>query len=146
MDALRSAAQSLLQDLDLLDADVKVSLVPFGQYVNIEFAEGESWLDLDDDGMTDFVNNEPFTKKDRLTDNVCTPTGRIIPGQVRRRDGVFLSQDPDYEEISCTGATFGPEYIDYRNYQIDYAWHGCAGSRDNGDNDKAAYELSLIHI
>jgi len=140
MDALRDAAEALLQDLDLMDADIRVSLVPFGQYVNIEFAEGEPWLDVSLDDTTEFINNEPFTKKDRLTDNVCTPTGRIIPGKVKKRDGVVIGQDPDYEEMSCTGATFGPEYTDYRNYQIDYAWHGCAGSRDNGDNDKADFD------
>jgi len=140
MDALQDAARVLLQDLEQSDADIRVSLVPFGQYVNIEFAENEPWLDITDDGMTDFVNNEPYTKKDKQTDDVCTPTGRIIPGKVKKRDGVNIGQHPDREELSCTGATFGPEYIAYRNYQIDYAWHGCAGSRDNGDNDKAAYE------
>ena len=102
MDALRTAAEALLQDLEQLDANIQVSLVPFGKYVNIEFAENESWLDVSQDGMTDFVNNEPFTRNDRLTDDVCTPTGRIIPGRVRRRDGVFLSQDPDREEISLS--------------------------------------------
>jgi len=140
MDALRDAAESLLEDLDLMDADVRVSLVPFGQYVNIEFAEGEPWLDLSQDGATEFFNDEPYTKKDRLTDDVCTPTGRLIPGKVRKRDGVFISQDPDQEETNCTGATFGPEYTDYRSYQRNYEWHGCAGSRDNGDNDKAAFD------
>jgi len=144
MNALREAGQALLEDLDLMEGNVRVSFVPFGQYVNIKFAENETWLDVSQDGMTEFVNNEPFTKKDKLTDDVCTPTGRIIPGKVKKRDGVVIGQNPDYEEMSCTGATYGPEYTAYRNYQIDYAWHGCAGSRDNGDNDKAAYDGEKI--
>jgi len=140
MDALRDAAVALLDDLDDMDADVRVSLVPFGQYVNIEFAEGEPWLDLSKDDTTDFINDEPYTKRDKLTDNVCTPTGRKIPGSVIKRDGVAVGLNPDYDEVNCTGATFGPDYTAYRNYQRDYEWHGCAGSRDNGDNDEASFD------
>lgn len=140
MDALRDAAEALLEDLKDLDADVRVSLVPFGQYVNIQFAEGEPWLDLSKDDTTEFVNDEPHTKRDRLTDDVCTPTGRIIPGRIRRRDGVIIGQGADYDELSCNGATYGPEYTVYRNYQRNYEWYGCAGSRDNGDNDKASFD------
>jgi len=136
MDALRVAAEALLE----MDANVRVSLVPFGQYVNISFAEGESWLDLSLDDTTDTVIDEPNTKRDKETDDVCTPTGRLIPGQVRRRDGVVIGQDPDYDEMSCTGATYGPEYTEYLTYDIQYNWHGCAGSRDNGDNDKARFD------
>ena len=139
MDALQAAARSLLQDLEQSDANIRVSLVPFGNYVNIEFAENESWLDTSDDGRVEMVNEE-FTNRDILTADVCTPTGRLIPGKVRKRDGVVIGQHPDEEEISCSGATYGPEYTDFRNYQEDYTWHGCAGSRDNGDNDQAAFD------
>lgn len=137
---LRAAADALLTDLELMDADVQVSLVPFGQYVNIESQEGEPWLDTSLDGTTDVITNEPYTTRDMLTSNVCTPTGRTIPGSARKVDGVITGYDPDYPEQSCTGATYGPEYEAYRDYQIAYEWHGCAGSRDNGDNDKAAFD------
>jgi len=140
MAALRTAADALLEDLDDLDADIRVSLIPFGQYVNIEFAEGQPWLDTSMNGITNTVTNEAYTKRDRLTSNICTPTGRIIPGKAKKVDGVIIGYDPDYPEQSCTGATYGPEYTAYRDYQTDYEWHGCAGSRDNGDNDKAAFD------
>jgi len=140
MTALRSAADALLDDLDDMDADVRVSLVPFGQYVNIEFAEGEPWLDLSLDDTTEYINNEPYTTRDQLTSNICTPTGNTIPGKARKVDGVIVGYDDDYPEQSCTGATYGPDYTAYRSYERRYEWHGCAGSRDNGDNDKAAFD------
>jgi len=140
MTALRAAADALLEDLDALDADIRVSLVPFGQYVNIEFAEDEPWLDVSKDGITNNVINEPYTKRDTLTSDICTPTGHIIPGKAKKVDGVIVGYDDDYPEQSCTGLTQGPEYTAFRDYQESYEWHGCAGSRNNGDNNKAAFD------
>jgi len=138
--ALRNAATALINDLEVLDSDVNISLVPFGQYVNILSQEGEPWLDTSLDNSTDNITNEPYTTRDTLTANICTPTGRIIPGKAKKVDGVIIGYDPDSPEQNCTGATYGPEYTAFQNYQIDYEWHGCAGSRDNGDNDKAAFD------
>lgn len=144
MDALRDAAEALLTDLKGMDADVRVSFVPFGQYVNIQFAEGEAWLDLTLDGTTESVIDEPYTTRDTLTSNICTPTGRVIPGKAIKVDGVIVGYEDDSEEESCTGATYGPDYTAYRSYDVNYEWHGCSGSRDNGDNDKAAYDSVQI--
>ena len=140
MTALRSAADALLFDLEAMDADINVSIVPFGQYVNILSQDGQPWLDTSLDGTTDNVNNEPYQTRDTLTSDVCTPTGRMIPGAARKVDGVITGYYDDYPEQSCTGATYGPEYTAYRNYQVSYDWYGCAGSRDNGDHDKAAFD------
>ena len=140
IDALRAAADTLLFDLEATSADINVSIVPFGQYVNILSQDGQPWLDTSLDGTTDDTINEPYQTRDRLTSDVCTPTGRRIPGRSRYRDGILISQGPDRDEQTCSGETFSPEYTAFRTYQTSYNWNGCAGSRDNGDNDKAAFD------
>ncbi|MDB2438631.1 TadE/TadG family protein [Hellea sp.] len=139
IEALRNAAETLLFDLEALDGDIRVSIVPFGEYVNILSQDGQPWLDTSRNGTTDNIVDEPYQRRDRLTNNVCTPTGRIIPGNPIISDGVVVGNRPDRDEQTCVGETFGPEYTDYLNYQISYEWYGCAGSRDNGDNDRAAF-------
>ena len=140
IDGLKAAADELLDDLEAFGDNVKVSIVPFGQYVNIESQRGQTWLDLSQEGMTEAFVNEPAEQRDVITPSVCTPTGNIIPGSPRYQDGVIIGYGPDYEERTCTEAVLGEPTTIYRNYERNYRWNGCAGSRDIGDNTKAAYD------
>ena len=140
IEALKDAAEALLIDLEDLGDDVKVSIVPFGQYVNILSQEGEIWLDTSLNGTIEYRNNEPYETADTIAPAVCTKTGKIIPGKNKTKDGVVVCKNPDYEEQSCTDTTYGPKRTEYRNYELNSNWNGCAGSRTNGDNDKAAYD------
>lgn len=138
--ALQDAATALLTDLETMDADINVSIVPFGQYVNIISQEGQPWLDTSLKDTTEYVVNERYDKRDTISPRTCTPTGRTLPGGPIKQDGVITGYYSDYAEETCIDAIYGPEYDAYRNYQVDYSWNGCAGSRDNGDNDKAEFD------
>lgn len=138
--ALKSAADALLTDLEQLGDEVNVSIVPFGEYVNVLSYEGEAWLDTSLNGDIEHRNNEPYDTQDLLTPSVCTPTGNTIPGRDIIQDGVVTGRTDDYAEQTCSGATYGPTRTEYRTYQLNSAWNGCAGSRTTGDNDKAAYD------
>lgn len=139
IDGLKLAADELLDDLQTFGDNVQVSIVPFGQYVNIESQRGQSWLDLSQEGMTDNYINEAVEERSVVEPSVCTPTGKKIPGGKKYRDGVEIGKHPDRDEQTCTTPVLGPPTTTYRNYQRNYRWNGCAGSRDMGDNIKAAY-------
>ena len=140
IDGLKAASDELLDGLQAFGDNVRVSIVPFGQYVNIESQRGQPWLDLSkEDEMENFVNI-PREERNIITPSVCTPTGNIISGGPIYQDGVIIGQNPDYEEQSCTERVLGEPTIVLKNYQLNHRWNGCAGSRDIGDNTKAAYD------
>lgn len=139
IDGLKLAADDLLDDLRAFGENVNVSIVPFGQYVNITSQRGQNWLDLSQEGIVDSYINEAVEKNNVITPGVCTPTGNIIPGGPKYTDGVIVGTHPDKEEQSCTDNVYGPTTTEYRTYYRNHRWKGCAGSRGDGDNIKADY-------
>ena len=140
IDGLKIAADVLLTDLSNFGDNVKVSVVPFGQYVNIESQRGQGWLDLSQEHVVDRTINEPSERRTVIKPKECTPTGNLIPGDVIYQDGVIIGREPDVEEQDCIPAIYGPPETVNRNYDVNYRWHGCAGSRDGEDNIKAAFD------
>ncbi len=125
---LQRAVEKLLEDLDISDADIRVALVPFGEYVNIQSQNGAPWLDTSLDGTsTNTVEN--YDSFPVITPGVCTPTGAMLPGAPIYQDGVIIGYKPDYAEQSCTATVYGPAVPMLANVTTDYIWHGCAGSR-----------------
>lgn len=139
IDGLKDAADDLLDDLRAFGENVNVSIVPFGQYVNITSQRGQNWLDLSEEGMGESFLNEETQQQNIITPAVCTPTGNMVPGNPIYRDGVEIGRNPDYPEQTCTTPELGDPTISYRSYQRNYRWNGCAGSRSDGDNIKADY-------
>ena len=125
---LQDAVEKLLQDLEDSGADVRVALVPFGEYVNIQSQNGAAWLDTSLDG-TSITANENYNSYPVITPGVCTPTGNMLPGSPIYADGVLTGYNPDYAEQSCTSTVYGPPVPMTRTVTTDYIWHGCAGSR-----------------
>lgn len=140
IDGLKVAADSLLDDLSAFGDNVKVSVVPFGQYVNIESQRGQDWLDLDKEAQVDRFINRPSDRRTVIKPRECTPTGNMIPGEIIYQDGVEIGQEPDQEEQVCTPAEYGPPETINRNYDLNYRWNGCAGSRDTPNNARADFD------
>jgi len=86
IDGLKVAADSLLDDLSAFGDNVKVSVVPFGQYVNIESQRGQDWLDLDKEAQVDRFINRPSDRRTVIKPRECTPTGNMIPGEIIYQD------------------------------------------------------------
>lgn len=123
IDALKASAKALV-DLAFAGPEsattVKVSLVPFGNYVNVGMANRDaSWMDVPDDTST--------------TTPICIPDYRDVVGTSNCRDEPYtvwrdgvestqMGQVCDYE--------YGPPYTHCWDHVDTTAWFGCAGPRE----------------
>ena len=141
--ALRQAANGLLDELDEFESPVAVSVVPFGQYVNVGTGRRHAtWLDVSRDGTSEseeVCRDEIIT----ITPSQCKNTGRVKTFRDIRDGRDFGVRTR--EERTCT-----PAVKDNTGNQIcelettTYEWHGCVGSRQAPYNEQAGFNLQLI--
>jgi Flp pilus assembly protein TadG len=124
LDALKNAAKSLVDvAYEAPDADehVKVSIVPFGQYVNVGLPHRHaSWMS---------VPNDSSTPKSwcGMDEHIVTGTSNCRMETVNTtQDGVPYS----YQTEVCDHTYAPPTYMCY-NWTETQTWNGCAGSRDS---------------
>ena len=138
--AMQAAANALIDEMDDLKADVKLSVVPFGQYVNVGFdktkPETRSWLDMGKYGQS---YNHCWTPKIEVEKEVCTNMGKesyddIVDGRNRGKKM--------RDKWDCKGGKWvdGPEKCEIRTYD----WHGCMGSRADKLSEKPRYDGALL--
>ncbi len=127
LESLQDAAEKLVDIVKKQkSAGAKMSVVPFGNYVNVGMSNRNvSWMDVPSDftETRDCVMQRPI-----LTRTNCTTTGRT-----GYRDGVAY----DYDGDSGCDYTYGPE-VEYCPLPRDIEWKGCAGSRNDPLNLEAA--------
>lgn len=144
IDALKSATNGLLDELDEFIAPVAVSVVPFAQYVNVgTHRKGSTWLEVSNKDGTSETNEVCWDEKVTITPRTCTKTGRILTYQ-DIRDGRDFGE-VEYEEEDCTGAVTeltGNEICEMRT--TTYSWNGCVGSRQNPYDEQAAFDGQRI--
>lgn len=121
LEALKEAAHSLVDkvtDAPDADAHVRISLVPFGQYVNVGLTyRGASWLSVPDDYST--TSNQCWnTYPDAVSSNCHMETVNTT------QDGLPYS----YETEVCDWDYGDPVEV-CNDITDSYAWHGCVGSR-----------------
>jgi len=142
MTALKSAANSLVDDLEEFES-VAVSVVPFGQYVNVgTHRKVASWLDVAKDGTSE-TNEECYDEERTITPRVCEKTGRRI-GYDIIKDGRNLGRG-EYDEEICSGGE--TELTGNRICEMkttNYTWHGCVGSRPSPYNERASFGSTHI--
>jgi Flp pilus assembly protein TadG len=130
--AARQAANAMMDDLEGLDSPVAVSLVPFGQYVNVGMSQASaSWLDISRNGD---VVTDCYDEYITITPQVCTPTGNMITRDVVQ-DGVVTGTQT-YEQQNCTSAVREPTGNEICTDRT-YSWAGCVGSRNAPHNERA---------
>jgi len=126
LDSAKSAATGLIDKLEEFENDkLKMSVVPFAQYVNIGLSRrNATWLDVEDD----FTKNVCRMKRDVLTKTNCRPATGTWD-----RDGTPVT----YTYEQCDVA-YGPEYEVCSEKEVK--WHGCVGSRLAPWHERVAYE------
>lgn len=135
---LKIAAKEMVDVMSESESTVRMSVVPFGKYVNVGMKnKNASWIDTSKDGTYkeyEYCYNERRTVKKR----VCCGTGRyrtqdiIVDGQFRGTRRI--------EEQECTPGIYVPtgrRICEMR--QTHYNWYGCAGSRQSPYNERAPH-------
>ncbi|MFO1090973.1 MAG: TadE/TadG family type IV pilus assembly protein [Hyphomicrobiales bacterium] len=123
---LKSAATDLVNTVMIPDVDVKISVVPFAQYVNVGTANrNQPWMSVPPDSKTSTTTYQCTQVRDVLSTTNCV-TKPVV--QTSCNDGVCTSKTVN--QTSCQ-YTYGPYYqkcgnVTTTNTQV---WNGCAGSR-----------------
>lgn len=144
LDRMIRAANRMIQGFIDDDAQIAVSVVPFGKYVNIGTSRNPSpWLDVSKDGTSE-TEERCWNERIRISPRVCTPTGRTVYRD-DIRDGVNFGVIAE-EEQDCTGPVWqntGNTVCQDRT--TSYEWHGCVGSREAPYNEQAKYNGRRIN-
>lgn len=121
MSSLKSAAGGLIDDLKDLDNDkLRMSVVPFGQYVNVGTSRRNSvWLDVPAD------ETRTRTRRDVIARRNCRTERRTV-----NNDGNISTRN-----VRVCDNIYGPEYTQ----SYDVKWKGCVGSRNTPHDTRAAY-------
>jgi len=120
--SLKSATNGLLDTFDDLDNEnLRVSVVPFSEYVNVGTSRrNEPWLDVPANETVCRMKRDVTSRTNcRRVQRTCT------------NDGV--SFDCSFNQCD---RTFGPEYQSCSTV----AWNGCVGSRVGGYDERVGYD------
>lgn len=129
IEALKSSAKKLVQTLHAdEDAQVRIAVVPYADYVNVGTANRyQSWVSV----PADYSTSTPKTCTTSTTKSTCTAWAPKTTC-TRTVDGVE-------ETYSCGGGCTAsttetvPEYETCSGgYTTNYTWYGCVGSRTSG--------------
>lgn len=128
---LKVAANNLLNTFVELDNDgLRVSVVPFAQYVNVGLSRrNANWLDVPADSTTRGAEVCRM-KRDVISRSNCRRVSRTCSN-----DGV--SYDCSYTR--CDNQ-YGPEYQSCYTPVSRKKWYGCVGSRTAGYDERVAYD------
>jgi len=141
--ALKQASNGLLDELGEFESPVAVSVVPFGQYVNVGTKRKHaSWLDISRDGTSE-SEEHCFDEQITITPRVCENTGQIETYE-DIRDGRNFGVKTR-ERRACTKAVrefTGNHICEIR--ETTYTWHGCVGSRQAPYNGQAGFNGQRI--
>lgn len=127
IDNMRTAAKSMTDAIYAMpgaETKVRVSIVPFAEYVNVGTAyRGQSWLSVENDR----TENQCYMSKPLISKSGCTITQ--VPVTVEGSGTVY------YDQETCTSYVYGPE----QQYcgPVTYQWNGCVGSRLSPLNTRA---------
>ncbi len=132
--SLKTAANNLITLLDGYDNDsLKVSVVPFSQYVNVGMSRrSASWIDVPDNSSRTGAEVCP-TRRDLISRTNCRMENRT-----RYNDGV-----PYTVRVRVCDDVWGERYRDTSRpcYTRTHnrRWYGCVGSRNAPWNERVAY-------
>ncbi len=128
--SLKTAANNLITLLDSYDNDsLKVSVVPFGQYVNVGMSRrNATWIDVPADSST------TGAEICRMRRDVTSRTNCRTVTRTCYNDGVPYACNRRVCDV-----TYGPEYRSCYTPTRTSRWYGCVGSRDVPWNERVAY-------
>lgn len=140
---LKVAAKDMIEEFEKFDSKVRMSVVPFGQYVNVGTKRRKAtWIDTSKHGTYDEYEH-CYDEQRTIKAQVCTGTGEMR-SRDNYSDGRFTGTST-WEVKSCEPGVYEPtgnRICEMR--RTDYTWYGCAGSRDNPYNEQAPYASRRI--
>lgn len=129
LDAMKLAVSDFIDDFDASGGDIRVSVVPFSQYVNVGTQySNQPWIDNSEDGTT----FPPVTDIDTEGD-VCTG-GTVLEVCTRHQDGVSYQG----ECRRCPGGYTGGVEVTTIVEPLR-EWDGCVGSRQGNKATEPQY-------
>lgn len=130
LSSLKTAANNLITLLDGYDNDsLKVSVVPFGQYVNVGMSRRNApWIDVPADSST------TGAQVCRMRRDVTSRTNCRTVRRTCYNDGAPYSCNRRVCDV-----TYGPEYQSCYTPTRTSRWYGCVGSRNVPWNERVAY-------
>lgn len=133
MNALKQAASALLTEMEDAESETRVSIVPFGQYVNIGYKDAKTdtrtWIDRGNEGVT---KTHCWDQNKQVSKPTCKKVGKIK--QAIWRDGKFRGYKWK-DQWKCTGGKWEKERVCKKRTP---QWHGCMGTRANDSWAKKA--------
>ena len=132
---LKVAASNLLNTFDELDNEnLRVSVVPFAQYVNVgKSRRNANWLDVPADSKTTGAEVCRM-KRDVISKSNCRRVEKTCTN-----DGVSF----DCSYTQCDNK-YGPEYEHCYTPVATLKWNGCVGSRTGGHDERVEYNGKKI--
>lgn len=140
---LKVAATEMVTIMGESESAVRMSVIPFGKYVNVGLKnKNASWIDTSADGT--FKEYEHCYDEQRtIKRSECRGTGRyrnqdiVVDGQYRGTRRI--------EEKECTPGQYEPTGKRICSMRrTNYNWYGCVGSRQSPYNERAPYASRKI--
>ena len=134
---LQAAADELIDTFIDTGADIRMSLVPYAQYVNVgQNKENADWVDASKTWTRDEAKEHVFDTYTGGSAAVCSETGAMIP-VYGTEDGVVV-QTGETPEVVCTdavpGTLSGTATTEIPGAEREFEFNGCMGSRDDPEN------------
>jgi Flp pilus assembly protein TadG len=130
--SLKTAATQLVSTIDALDNDkVRVSVVPFAQYVNVGTQNRNApWLDVPVDGRDTTPRNQCRITRPVIARSNCRRIARTCSADGVSYDCSYTKCDNTYGAPVETCNTVTP---------VAKTWQGCVGSREAGYDERAEF-------
>ena len=137
---LKLAAKGMLDTFENYEAQIKASVIPFAQYVNVGLSNRNvTWMDVPAD-YTEVTPAGVCRMRTRRDTSKCT---RIQVTETCENDGVKFSCTKN--RLSCPpGVGTITENYCPSEQTTAHVWNGCAGSRANGFNRIPGYQNKKI--
>lgn len=137
MTGLKAASAVLVDTFAEYDADTRVAVVPFSNYVNVGLSRrNENWINVPLDETVNVPAGECYMSQPTTCTAYETRTNTYESDGVERSNTyeACVSRENDGPEVEVCPAA--------RTYEIE--WHGCIGSRSGLYNKTAAYRGQRI--
>ena len=137
LDAMQEAVGDLLTSFKTVGNGLKVSVVPFSNYVNVGIDNRDAqWMDVDLDSSST-VTPECEIRQD----SVCTGGFETVTEE-RFRDGV--AYETTFDRCIARANVGEPYNFCPPPFIEDVTWSGCAGSRDGNRHKEPSYNGRAI--
>lgn len=133
MKPLRNAAEKMIDTLEASEGDVKMSVVPFSDYVNVGTKyRNAPWADVE--------------KDDRRKEKVCKTKRDVIREYDCRYEWKTTTNDgvKTKKRVKVCKKEYGEKYKSCEEKWVGDRWRGCMGSRNAPFNTQAKFGVNRI--